>query len=72
MRVENECDAIHAEAQSRGFRAIVEHVAEVASTSPAVYFGARNEHRPVFRGFDGPFERRIETRPARAAIELGF
>src|SRR4029453_11396075 len=57
---ELERGAVHAVAQPRGLRAIVEDVAQVAAAAPAVHLGARREEAAVRRGAHRVVERRVE------------
>src|SRR4051812_42424643 len=47
-------------------------MAEMPAASAAMYFGTRGEPRFVHRRCDGLRQRREETGPARARIELGI
>src|SRR5262244_1052664 len=40
-------DAVHAVALAGGWRAVVEHVAEMAAAAPAMHLGAQHQQRPV-------------------------
>src|SRR6185312_1263598 len=51
-------------------RAIGEYVAEVTAAARAVDFRALHQEAVVGRGRHGAFDRRPETRPTRAALEL--
>src|SRR5215471_2050698 len=63
---------VHAVAQARRRRSIIEHVAEVATTAPAVDLCASHEQALVDAGGHRIFEGCIEARPAGAAVELGL
>src|SRR6185437_11542760 len=70
-RMKHQRVAIHAVAQAGRLRAIVEDVAEMAAAAAAMHLGPRHAEGAVFGGRDGVFERLVEARPARAALEFG-
>src|SRR5688500_562248 len=61
---------VDAVAQACRRRTVREHVTEMSAALAAVHFGAGHEMTPVLGRADGPLERREETRPAGAALEL--
>src|SRR5471032_441421 len=63
--------AVHAIAQASRFRAVVEHVAQMAAAAAAVDFGAQHAEGAVGGGADGVVQRLPETRPAGVAFKLG-
>src|SRR5712692_6627346 len=63
---------VHAVAEARRLRAVVEDVAEVTTAAPAVHLGANHAEAPVPGGADTVIDRRPEAGPPRAAVELGF
>src|SRR6202035_2508017 len=71
-RMKHQCEAVHAVAQARRLRAVVEDVAEMAATASAMHLGAQHAEGPVFRLADRVLQRLVEARPAGAAFELGL
>src|SRR5579864_349987 len=71
-RREFERHAVHAIAQARRFRPVVEDVAEMAAAAMARYRGAGHAERAVGGLVDRFVERRPKTRPAGAAFEFGL
>src|SRR5215471_19288734 len=69
-RRESHRESVHAVAQSRRFRAVVEYVTQMAAAAPAMHFRAHHAPRTVLARCDGVIERRPEARPARVAVEL--
>ena len=63
--------AVVAIALARRLGPVVEHVALVAFAAAAVVLGARRDELVVDLGGDGARNRRVEARPAGAALELG-
>src|SRR5215475_5604758 len=72
LRDEPHRDAVHAIAQSRRRRAVVENVTEMTEATCAMHLGARHEKRAVSLGLHGIRQWPIEARPACAALELGL
>ena len=70
-RLEAEREAVHAVAQPRRLRAVIEHMAEVAAAAAAVDGRPGHADGGVGLGPDRLVERSPEARPARAAVELG-
>src|SRR5579864_1155358 len=70
-RREFQCHAVHAIAQARRLRSVVEDVAEMAAAAMARYRGARHAERTIGGLVDRFVERRPKTRPAGAAFECG-
>src|SRR6202035_3939444 len=70
-RMEHQRETIHAIAQARRLRAVVEDVAEMAAAAAAMYFGAQHAEGAVLGLADRVLQRLIEARPAGAAFELG-
>src|SRR5690242_16102685 len=72
FRFEFQRHAVHAVAQSCRLRAIVENMAEMSLALRTQDGGARHAKSRVDLGCDCTLERRPETRPACAAVELGL
>src|SRR5579884_4081126 len=71
-RTKVERDGVHAVALTGGRWAIVEHVAEMRSTSPAQHFGPQHPMGGVFNQlYVLPIHRIVEAGPARARLKLG-
>jgi hypothetical protein len=64
--------SIHAVALPSRLGPVVEHVAEMTATAPAMHFCSWNDQAVIVRGADGFIDRRRKARPASAAVELGF
>src|SRR5208337_669928 len=64
--------AVDAIAQPGGRRAVGKHVAEMRAASGAMHLGAGHAPAAVDRSLDRVLDRRIEARPAGAAVELGL
>src|SRR4051794_27157000 len=71
-RTKYQCEAVDAVAQAGRFRSIVEDVAEVTAAATAMNFSPQHPKRAVLGFADCILERLIETRPTRAALELGL
>jgi hypothetical protein len=69
--LEGQCDAVHAIAQARWLRPIVEHMPEVTAATMAMDSGPDHEETGVLGLANSVIERCPEARPAGAAIELG-
>src|SRR5579859_126718 len=69
--MEHQRVAIHAIAQARRLRAIVEDVAKMTAAAPAMHLGPRHAESAVLGGADRVVQRLVEARPTRAALELG-
>src|SRR5262249_36620931 len=67
---EAEGRAVHAIAQARRFRAVVEDVAEMAAAAAAMHGRSRHEKARIAGLADRAIERRPKTRPAGMAVEL--
>src|SRR5262245_16317549 len=72
LGLELQSHSVHAIAQARRRRSIIEHVAEVATAALAVDLCASHEQALVDAGGYRIFEGCIEARPAGAAVELGL
>src|ERR1700736_2785272 len=70
-RMKHQRETVHAVAQARRLRAVVEDVAEMAAAAAAMYFGAQHAEGAVLGLADRVLQRLIEARPAGAAFELG-
>src|SRR5215470_2442756 len=72
LAVELERGRVHAVAQARRSRPVVEDVTEMRIARRAQYFSALHEEAPVLLGAKVLLgHRRIEARPAAAGVELG-
>jgi hypothetical protein len=69
-RVELQRHAVHAIAQARRRRTVVEDMAEMPTAARATDLGALHEQRRIGRGYDGTVQRLPETGPTGAAFEL--
>src|SRR5262245_6819102 len=63
--------AVDAIAQARRRRSVRKDVAKMRPAPCAVHFGARHPEAAVDGRFDRAFDRRVEARPPRSALELG-
>ncbi len=70
-RVEDQAKAVDAVAQSGRLRAVVEDVAEMSAAAAAMHLGADHAVGAILGLADIAFDRLVEARPARAALELG-
>ena len=70
MRQEIHRESVHAIAQTRRSRSVVEHMAEVAAAPAAVNLRACHVKRTVGVRGDGVIERRVKARPAGVAVEF--
>src|SRR5690348_1486302 len=68
--MEDERQPVHAVSQARGFRPVVEDMAEMAAAATAMHFGPRHAKRCVGRFSDRVVERLPEARPAGTAFEF--
>src|SRR6266540_4017243 len=64
--------AVDAIAETRWFRAVLEHVSEMAATTPAMHFRARHEPGPIGRRFHRIGKRLVKTWPTRSAFKFGL
>src|SRR3954447_9243928 len=71
-RTKYQCEAVDAGTQAGRFWSIVEDVAEVTAAATAMNFSPQHPKRAVLGFADCILERLIETRPTRAALELGL
>src|SRR6185312_15655603 len=69
-RLEFQRHTVHAIAQARRRRPVIEDVTEMALASAAMHLGAGHEERTVGRCADSVRQGLVETRPAGAAFEL--
>src|SRR5258708_6581221 len=70
--MEQQGEAVHAVAQSGRFRAVIEDVAEMTATAPAVNLGTSHAEGGILAFADRILKRLIETRPSGAAFEFGL
>src|SRR6185437_15825359 len=70
-RLERHRRDIHAIPQSRRLRPVGEHMPEMPAAFRAMHLGPRHEQGAILRGADTTLDRRVKTRPAGAALELG-
>src|SRR5262249_36567315 len=65
-------NAVDAVAQSRGRRAVLEDMAQMAAAAPAMHLGAWQQQQVVGGGADGVRQRPIEARPTGLAVVFGL
>src|ERR1700759_1332258 len=70
--VEDQAETVDAVAQSGRLRTVVEDVAEMAATAPAMHLGAHHAEGAILGLADIALDRLVEARPTRAALELGL
>src|ERR1700751_179998 len=70
-RVEHQGKTVHAVAQARRLRTVVEDGAEMAAAAAAMNLGAAYAEGAVLGRADGVVQWLVEARPAGAALELG-
>src|SRR5262245_29487264 len=61
---------VHAVSQTRRFRPVLEHVAQMTAATPTVHCGAHHPEGSIDRSADGVLERLPKAGPPRAAVEL--
>src|SRR5579871_7016245 len=69
--LEGQRDPVHAVAQARRLRTIVEHMAEMPAATAAMDLRPLHAQGIVLRRGHGALQRRPEARPTGAAVELG-